>query len=106
MSKKRPVKKSIHVIMIFLLALICISSFKPINVSSDEERTTMTHEERTQYHLIKVVQRKLLELGYYPGPVNGINGPRTQKAIKEFQKDHGLAVDGIPGPKTLKSLGF
>ncbi|NIS75528.1 MAG: peptidoglycan-binding protein, partial [Deltaproteobacteria bacterium] len=41
-----------------------------------------------------------------PGPVNGINGPQTKKAIMEFQRDQEIAVDGIPGPQTLKSLGL
>ncbi|MGA1840955.1 MAG: peptidoglycan-binding domain-containing protein [bacterium] len=61
---------------------------------------------RAQYNLIKAVQGRLIENGYDPGPVDGINGPRTQKALKAFQRDHGLVADGIPGKKTLESLGL
>lgn len=61
---------------------------------------------QTQYNLIKAVQRKLIENGYHPGPADGINGPRTQKALKAYQLEHVLSPDGIPGPKTLKSLGL
>jgi hypothetical protein len=61
---------------------------------------------QAQYNLIKAVQRKLIENGYDPGPVDGINGPRTQKALKAYQVDHMLSPDGISGPKTLKSLGL
>jgi N-acetylmuramoyl-L-alanine amidase len=50
------------------------------------------------------VQARLNNLGYDCGPVDGVNGPRTQAAVKAFQKDHGLEVDGIPGPKTQDAL--
>lgn len=40
------------------------------------------------------LQKGLNELGYDVGPGDGIVGPATQKAIKDFQRDHGLDVDG------------
>ncbi|MBI1731269.1 MAG: peptidoglycan-binding protein [Gammaproteobacteria bacterium] len=40
------------------------------------------------------VQSRLVYLGYDPGPVDGIYGPRTAKAIRAYQRDHGLGVDG------------
>ena len=36
--------------------------------------------------------------------VDGIFGPITLKRVKEFQKKHGLVVDGIVGPKTWAEL--
>jgi len=50
------------------------------------------------------VQARLNNLGYDCGPVDGINGPRTQAAVRAFQKDHGMDIDGIPGPKTQAAL--
>jgi Putative peptidoglycan binding domain/LysM domain len=50
------------------------------------------------------VQARLNNLGYDCGPVDGINGPRTKRAVKAFQKEYGLDVDGIPGPKTQAAL--
>lgn len=48
---------------------------------------------------VKVVQRKLnLQ-------VDGIFGPLTDEAVREFQKAKGLDVDGIVGPKTWAALG-
>jgi len=41
---------------------------------------------------------------YYTGTVNGAFGSLTDKAIRGFQGDEGLAVDGIAGPKTRKRL--
>ncbi len=36
---------------------------------------------------------------------DGIFGSITEEAVKTFQADHGLTVDGIAGPKTLAALG-
>ena len=36
--------------------------------------------------------------------VDGIFGPATKQAVMEYQKSHGLAVDGIVGPNTLKTI--
>lgn len=46
------------------------------------------------------VQQALIDLGYDPGMVDGIDGPKTQKAVMEFQGDEGLDIDGIVGPNT------
>jgi len=50
------------------------------------------------------IQARLNNLGYYCGKVDGINGPKTERAVKAFQADHGLKVDGIAGPKTQTVL--
>ena len=43
--------------------------------------------------------------GYACGNADGIFGVKTEAAVKKWQKDHGLTVDGIIGPKTWASLG-
>jgi hypothetical protein len=51
------------------------------------------------------VQYRLNALGFGAGPVDGIMGPRTKKAVIAFQRVYPpLAVDGIPGPKTQAKL--
>lgn len=49
-------------------------------------------------------QRILTHLGYNPGEQDGIDGPKTQKAVRDFQKDVGIEVDGIAGPVTWGHL--
>ena len=39
-------------------------------------------------------------------PADGIYGPQTRRAVRQFQAAHGLAVDGIAGPQTLGALGL
>jgi peptidoglycan hydrolase-like protein with peptidoglycan-binding domain len=50
------------------------------------------------------VQRRLKALGYDPGPLDGIRGRLTIRAVKAFQSDRRLAVDGIVGPRTTAAL--
>lgn len=54
---------------------------------------------------IAQAQRWLEELGYNPGPADGVPGLRTRAAVTRFQSEHGqLTVDGIIGPATLAAL--
>ncbi len=54
---------------------------------------------------VRVLQRRLAGLGFAPGPVDGRYGPRTEQAVRRFQADHGLQVDGIADPSTVARLG-
>lgn len=42
--------------------------------------------------------------GYACGNADGIFGPKTEAAVKKWQKNHNLVTDGIIGPKTWASL--
>lgn len=52
----------------------------------------------------KEVQIALKNAGFYTGAVDGKIGPKTKKAIQEFQKAKGLKVDGKVGPMTWAEL--
>ena len=41
---------------------------------------------------------------YYAGPIHGQLDAATQDAARQFQADHGLTVDGVPGPQTRRAL--
>lgn len=55
---------------------------------------------------VRQIQQKLKSLGLYSGSIDGIYGTQTQKSVRQFQKNCGLTVDGIAGPKTLLYLGL
>lgn len=53
---------------------------------------------------VRVLQEKLRIAGYYYGNANGIYGPITEEAVKQFQEAYNLNVDGIVGSATLAKL--
>lgn len=59
---------------------------------------------RSEAKRITLVQKRLSELGYEAGPIDGILGPRTRAAIKAFQRAKGLGQDGKPSRKLLKAV--
>lgn len=61
-------------------------------------------KKKSRGNITRLVQERLVMLGYNCGNVDGINGTNTQRAIKKFQGDHGLSVDGIVGNNTWKAL--
>ena len=53
---------------------------------------------------IRDMQDRLNELGYDAGLADSIFGPRTERAVMAFQREKGLAIDGIVGNETWKAL--
>lgn len=49
---------------------------------------------------VRLCQTLLKKVGLEPGPVDGIFGPATHRAVVQFQEKRGLEVDGIVGPHT------
>lgn len=55
---------------------------------------------------VKELQIRLNELDYNCGIADGYFGKKTDIAVRNFQTDKGLTVDGIVGRKTAEALGF
>lgn len=53
---------------------------------------------------VKTLQRRLKQLGYYTGSVDGDFGDATEKALRAFQDRNNLLVDGIAGKSTMTKL--
>jgi hypothetical protein len=53
---------------------------------------------------VLALQRQLRELGFDPGPDDGVFGPTTEGAVKAFQEGARIEVDGIVGPETRAAL--
>jgi N-acetylmuramoyl-L-alanine amidase len=53
---------------------------------------------------VRALQDSLATLGFDTGRVDGIFGPDTQAAVREFQRNYGLRPDGIVADGTLRAL--
>lgn len=88
------------------------ASFTPTWVHFDKRRGTPACG-GSGYPLIKegnrgvyvlIAQDDLNTLGYTTGGLDGIFGPKTKEAVRQYQKSRGLSVDGIIGCNTWRSL--
>ena len=50
------------------------------------------------------LQRRLTDMGFDSGRVDGVFGPSTDHALRDFQRNVGLEPDGVCGPMTLRAL--
>ncbi len=55
---------------------------------------------------VSAIQQALKDRGLFNEDVTGYYGNVTYEAVKKFQRQQGLQVDGIAGPQTLKALGI
>lgn len=53
---------------------------------------------------VTYLQEKLTSKLYQVGTIDGIFGGMTEQAVREFQQENGLAVDGIVGPATWQAV--
>lgn len=97
---KKTVKAVLSVITVIVLLMACMA------IPTEESSVSTLSKLGSRGNEVRRIQTKLKELGYYNGSVDGIYGVRTQKAVKNFQKNCGITADGIAGPKTLKFMGL
>ena len=109
--------------LICLLAALCFAAYQPVpvyagfflfniindvfnggskNKQKEKEQqpdinTTLKHG--MQNSQVVILQQQLIKASYLKGKADGIFGYQTQQALKAFQRDSGLAVDGVAGPQ-------
>lgn len=87
--------KRLTALLVLVMALI-------ISTSALAAYATLRYGDRGT--AVLKLQQALNKLGYTTGGLDSKYGPSTQKAVKSFQKDNGLAVDGIAGNATQTKL--
>lgn len=98
-----PVKR---LIVLFMVALILYFSWVIFKASPQDEAITADYRWGSRGPTVTEIQRRLKNWGYYTGPVDGIYGYNTYRAVRYFQSKNGLRVDGIVGSRTLAALGI
>ncbi len=86
-------------ISIFICSLITIFSLTANSASALSKIGSRGQE-------VINIQTRLKAWDYYHYTVDGIYGWRTAQAVKDFQRKHGLTVDGVCGNATLKKIGL
>ena len=56
--------------------------------------------------VVIAVQSRLARMGYYRGPIDGVMGPETSFAIRAYERDHGLRMDGSINGPLMRSMGI
>lgn len=107
MTKKTDKKFLRRRVLSLLLAVVLLGSIGTIAaVQSGDDSVSTLSKMGSRGDEVRRIQQKLKNWGYYTGSVDGIYGSQTQNAVRKFQRDNGLTVDGIAGPKTLSYLGI
>lgn len=76
-----------------LVAVLWIALVAPLDASAQEPPWD-----------IEGIQRRLVELGYETGGVDGLLGAKTRAALRAFQADRGLPENGLPDGPTQDAL--
>lgn len=107
MTKKTDKKFLRRRVLSLMLAIVLLGSIGTIAaVQSADDCVSTLSKMGSRGDEVRRIQQKLKNWGYYTGSVDGIYGTQTQSAVRKFQRDNGLTVDGIAGPKTLSYLGI
>jgi peptidoglycan hydrolase-like protein with peptidoglycan-binding domain len=77
---------------------------KPDPTTTPSTQITVTLRRGSKGSQVEALQRRLIELGFDCGAIDGSFGPATQKAVIEFQLAYGLVGDGVVGPLTRAKL--
>ena len=90
-----------------LRALLCtILLLNTLVLAFAQSALAVSYRQGDSGSAVTTIQTKLKRWGYFDGPVDGIYGSKTSKAVRSFQRKNGLTADGVAGPATLKALGM
>ena len=89
-----------------LNAGMTITTMQPLVITTDAPTATPSNILKlgATGAAVKDLQQKLKALGYLKGSADGDFGEMTEAAVKAFQKQMGLTVDGVAGIDTLRKL--
>ena len=88
----------------FLILILLLTIFSIIAIIFGVSKSYGLSKYGSTGEEVKQIQTKLKNWGYYTGEIDGIFGSKTLQAVKDFQANNGLTVDGIVGEQTLAAL--
>ncbi|HET8584843.1 MAG TPA: peptidoglycan-binding domain-containing protein [Casimicrobiaceae bacterium] len=72
------------------------------NINASASGNSMQSQDRDT---VREAQRALNDKGFSAGAVDGIMGPHTEQALRDFQQSQGIGVTGSLDAPTLSALG-
>ncbi len=112
MIKSKPTRDAIVVTSVaagFFLATPLVSEASEMEVSPSKYSSPEPIQKQilryghTGYS-VRVLQTELSKLSHYFGTIDGVYGPKTQEAVRNFQRSANIKADGVAGPNTLSKL--
>jgi peptidoglycan hydrolase-like protein with peptidoglycan-binding domain len=55
---------------------------------------------------LRTIQEELAKGGFYRGPIDGVDGPQTRQAIRDWQRMAHEPVDGVPTTRLVEELRY
>lgn len=99
MQNKR--KLILSLVIIFAINIALISFIQCV-----QNANAVSYRKGSTGSVVREIQTRLSNWGYYFGSVDGVFGSKTEEAVRFFQRKNGLSQDGVVGPATLSALGI
>lgn len=91
---------------IFILFFILLSLMIVADITNLAKVDAVAYTWGERGTIVQQIQQKLKQWGYYSKDVDGVYGYDTWRAVKTFQQNNNLLVDGIVGNTTLSKMGI
>lgn len=101
-SKKLTLYYMVVAMILRVATVVCFKNTAPLQPQDAQVLSKLGSSGKE----VTAIQNALKERGLFSGEETGYYGTKTQTAVKRFQKQKGLSVDGIAGPQTLNALGI
>ena len=89
-----------------ILALAVLFALNIFIIALAQSASADLYKRGSSGAVVREIQTRLKNWGYYSGAVDGVYGSRTEEAVRWFQRKNGLSVDGQVGNQTLAALGI
>ena len=84
--------------------VVSLATFVGAGVGPVHAASPVSAAATSEPRFVREAQRSLGELGYRPGPIDGVVGRRTQSALARYQRSEGIPVTGLLDAETLVRL--
>ena len=89
-----------------ILALAVLFALNIFIIALAQHASADLYKKGSSGAVVREIQTRLKNWGYYSGAVDGVYGSKTEEAVRWFQRKNGLSVDGQVGNLTLAALGI